>query len=309
LEGTEYTPEEARRAVSKQRRLESGIRADKREKEALEALGLDSSDASRRLRAKQKQLRGHIKEHPGILRRERHRESIYAKARAKVDALGTVHLDEAQKRRVLSSYDGMMVEEPNRVRREGVSKRTEKVDIGFIDSPEYRKAFDFFDDEELGDVVCGTARDMLKHRTGTTLEDFAAVSLSGKSVVTKLTSAATHKRAMLSRENIRCLLEAKRGDLVAIHNHPESSPPSFADFRICTFRSIRYGLIACHDGGVVRYRITNRELFNETVSQGKGGEVDSFLGRNMVYYGTSAGDRIIADELERRFGISYERLS
>lgn len=80
LEGTGYTPEEARAAVSKQRRIENEIRKAKRSRETLKSQGLDATKAERRVRAQQKALRDHIAEHPKLLHREKPRERIYDKA-------------------------------------------------------------------------------------------------------------------------------------------------------------------------------------------------------------------------------------
>ncbi len=80
LEGTGCTAEEARAAVSKQRRLENEVRKAKRERDALRANGLDASDAARRVRMQQKKLAEHVEAHPRILHRQRSRESIYEQA-------------------------------------------------------------------------------------------------------------------------------------------------------------------------------------------------------------------------------------
>ncbi|MDJ1650957.1 MULTISPECIES: hypothetical protein [Gordonibacter] len=189
-----------------------------------------------------------------------------------------------------------------------MSKRTEKVDIEYINSEAYRCAFDFFEDATLGDVICEVAREMLKHRTGTSLEDFAAISISKKHVVTRLVSSKTHNEAVLTNENRRAMSVAKRGDLVTIHNHPENMPPSSADFRLCLVRSVRYGIIAGHNGSVVRYRIVDREKFLMAVESRTMKELDGFILRNVVYYGTRIGDAYISSMLERRFGVSYERI-
>ena len=84
LEGTGYTPDEARAAVSKQRRLENEVRKAKREVAVVKSQGLDASDVERRVRARQKALRDHIEEHPKLLHREKPRERLYGKAVAKL---------------------------------------------------------------------------------------------------------------------------------------------------------------------------------------------------------------------------------
>lgn len=205
--------------------------------------------------------------------------------------------------------DGRIVQEPQRQQKRKNSTRTPNVKLDEIDSPGYRRAFDFFDDEELGNVACDTARDMLRHRSGSAMEDFAVISVSSKTVITKMTSSSEPKMAVLSRENIRVIDGAKRGDLISVHNHPESMPPSFKDFLLVSHRSFRYGLIACHDGRVIRYRISDAEKFNDIVESGRGDEIDSFISRNLVYYESRDRSDILAKALERRYGVTYEELA
>ena len=202
--------------------------------------------------------------------------------------------------------DPLGVNEPSE---SGKSRRTPKVDFGYVDSDEYRKAFDFFKDKELGDLICGEARRMLKRRTGTTLEDFAAMSIGKKIVAARFSSSKESKQALLPRGTVADLMRAKRGDLVALHNHPESMPPSFSDFYLLTMKSIRYGLIACHDGSVVRYRITDMELFKKVVEERKGEEMNRYIVRNEVKFGTKEGGAKLASDMERRFGVTFERLN
>lgn len=80
LEGTGYTLEEARKAVSKQRAYENQIRKQKRVVEALNAAGLDASEANAKLNATRHRLRQHIEANSKILHRERHREQLYDSA-------------------------------------------------------------------------------------------------------------------------------------------------------------------------------------------------------------------------------------
>ena len=93
--------------------------------------------------------------------------------------------------------------------------RTPNVNLDEIGSPGYRRAFDFFDDDELGNVACDTARDMLRHRSGSVMEDFAVISAGSKTVVTKMTSSSEPKMAALSRENIRVIDKTRRSHIRA----------------------------------------------------------------------------------------------
>ena len=59
----------------------------------------------------------------------------------------------------------------------------------------------------------------------------------------------------------KMLKEAKPYTVIAIHNHPGSSVPSFPDIMACKDRKYKYGLVVCHDGTVYKYSVDN-ERFN-----------------------------------------------
>lgn len=79
-DGGDEKREERYQAEQKQRELERGIRAAKREATALEAAGLDNTKERLRLGKLQKRQREHIAAHP-YLSRERTREAVYAESR------------------------------------------------------------------------------------------------------------------------------------------------------------------------------------------------------------------------------------
>lgn len=189
-----------------------------------------------------------------------------------------------------------------------MSQRTPKVDMAYIASPEYRRKFDFFEDGRLGDLIYETAVAMLKHRNGTSMEDFAAVSLGHRVVVTRMISSVEHKRVKLNRENVRTIRSAKKGDLVAIHNHPTSGPPSLSDYKLLQFNSIRYGLVVGHDGSVVRYWIADYAKFRDHLASDRADLFSDAICRHLIYCKTPMGSLALGKYLERRFGVAYEFL-
>ena len=52
---------------------------------------------------------------------------------------------------------------------------------------------------------------------------------------------------------------SKQGDIIAVHNHPNSSMPSAEDYIACFQNKYKYGVVACHNSDVHRYE-TTREL-------------------------------------------------
>lgn len=76
LKGTGYTTEQVRKLTDRQRELERGIRADKREAILLESVGQKPTDANAAIREKQAALRSLISENP-VLWRDYSRERLY----------------------------------------------------------------------------------------------------------------------------------------------------------------------------------------------------------------------------------------
>lgn len=100
LEGTGYTQERAREALTAQRRMENELRRMKRQREVMRANGLPTKDLDAKIKALDKGIDAHVSKHGKVLRRDRHRESIYERARKAAKAEGAVWLDDGQRRAV-----------------------------------------------------------------------------------------------------------------------------------------------------------------------------------------------------------------
>jgi len=93
LKDTGYTRHEAAEIVGRQRTLERGIRASKRQREVMRANGLDTNIVGARLRRQTAALNQLIADHPQILRREIWRERTGEAIRRAQGTEGVVHLD------------------------------------------------------------------------------------------------------------------------------------------------------------------------------------------------------------------------
>nr|DAL99441.1 MAG TPA: minor capsid protein [Caudoviricetes sp.] len=105
LEGTGYSQEEARKALTQQRRMENDLRRMKRQREVMRQNGLSTKDLDSKIKALDKGLDAHVAKHSKILRRDKHRESIYERARKAAKAEGVVWLDKGQQRAVRKAED------------------------------------------------------------------------------------------------------------------------------------------------------------------------------------------------------------
>lgn len=94
LKGTGYTQERARAALTAQRGMENDLRRLRRQREVLRMNGLSTKEINAKIKALDKGLDEFVAQHSKILKRDRHRESIYERARKAVGAEGQVWLSD-----------------------------------------------------------------------------------------------------------------------------------------------------------------------------------------------------------------------
>ncbi|VEH01065.1 Uncharacterised protein [Slackia heliotrinireducens] len=187
------------------------------------------------------------------------------------------------------------------------ANRGAKVDMDAIDSEDYRALFDRIGNSELAENLCEKAREFLRHRSGTVFEDFGLFGVKGGVVYDTITTVSTPHAVELTRKSKLLMNTSKPRSLVAMHTHPDSMPPSAADFLTSFAPSVRFGVIANHDGSLVKYEVVDRSKFLGIFEEGKIQEIDDLFADMLDEYGTSTGDRNINEILERRYGVKYER--
>lgn len=133
----------------------------------------------------------------------------------------------------------------------------------YIESGEYRRKFDkISSNSRVNREVYNRAKEALKHRSGTVLEDMYWIDGdTGKVVAQEINSSA--ERMIIYSEATRSVVE-KNKNLIALHTHPSSMPPSIADFNSCCRNGYKCGYIACHDGKLYAYtsnQIVNGKLY------------------------------------------------
>jgi len=141
--------------------------------------------------------------------------------------------------------------------RYGRNKQT-VVNRSYIDSGEYRSKFDHITDNiNVNRIVYAKAKDMLNHRSGTMIEDMYWIDKSSGAVVA---SALDEKQdgAIRYTDAIRKAISGRK-DLIALHTHPQSMPPSAADFNMAFRNGYADALVICHDGKIFRY-VSNQEV-------------------------------------------------
>lgn len=59
------------------------------------------------------------------------------------------------------------------------------------------------------------------------------------------------------------VLNAKPNTIIAVHNHPNSSLPSIDDIYSAWKKKYKYGVIACHNGNIFKYKVLGE--YNEII--------------------------------------------
>lgn len=139
-----------------------------------------------------------------------------------------------------------------------------------IYSSEYKRKFDKLgENKKITKLIYNAALEILKHRSGTEYEDLAFIDTKNEKVkisnnYEKIRSAKmTHSMKKMLNENI-----------VAIHNHPNSTLPSYNDLHAYYERKYKYGLIVCHNGDVFYYELQPNTKRNDIFNYGV--QVDKF---------------------------------
>ena len=244
--------------TQKQRAYERAVRAAKHEKAALMGAGAGEAEinaANAKIRAKQKALRDYLSAHPELAR-DYSREQVYNKSGA-VKHYGT-GLDKSGRSDIIRVGSENVTLEYQRY---GRNKNT-LVNKTYIDSGEYRRKFDnLTDNPYVNKTLYDCAKTALKHRSGTVLEDMYWIdSKTGKVLLSVIDS--TDEQAIIYTDKIRNTIKSNE-NIITLHTHPSSMPPSASDFNSCFNNKYKIGFVVCHNGRVFGY--TSNEEINENL--------------------------------------------
>lgn len=135
--------------------------------------------------------------------------------------------------------------------RYGRNKSTQ-INKSYIESGEYRRKFDkITDSASFNKLIYKCAKQMLFHRSGTKYEDMYWLDMENETVIcSKLDESKEQTIRMtdaISRRICKC------NQILPIHSHPSSMPPSPDDFNCMLHDNYQIGLIICHDGTIFKY--------------------------------------------------------
>ena len=159
---------------------------------------------------------------------------------------------------IIESGSGVVTLENQRY---GRNKNT-LVNKTYIDSGDYRRKFDnATDNSAVNKTLYDCAKAALKHRSGTKLEDMYWIDGNTGKIMLAVTDS-TEERAIIYTDKIRNIISGSR-NMVTIHTHPSSMPPSASDLNSCFNNNYKVGFVACHNGKVFGY--TSNEPINERI--------------------------------------------
>lgn len=139
--------------------------------------------------------------------------------------------------------------------RAGRNKET-IVDNSYIESGAYRRKIDrITTSDQMNRLIYQKAKEMLQHRSGTEHEDMYWFDLdTGEIICSKLDE--TNIKEIRHTKEINKRLQ-KCANILAVHTHPHSMPPSAEDFNCFVEAGYQVGIVLCHDGTVYMYTARN----------------------------------------------------
>ena len=173
------------------------------------------------------------------------------------------------------------------------------VNHAYINSGEYKRKFDFISNsKELSRILYKAAKDILKHRSGTKYEDMYWIDLDAINIVAEETNVMAEKKIIYSVKTERMI--KKYDNLLTIHNHPDSFPPSIDDLNSNFDHKYVVGIVVCHDGRVYMYSANERinENYYKLV-------VEGYL---KCGYNEDKAQIIALSDIQRNFDIQFKEV-
>ena len=147
--------------------------------------------------------------------------------------------------------------------------RETAINVGLIKSGKFLRKFDnITNDSIINKLLYDVSMEVLRHRGGTEYEDMYWISRKSRKVVYKSINAESnpkidkdnpkHILEVWYEPNVFSIIQNHKDDLITLHNHPNSFPPSSDDFD-CNFKyNYGLGIVICHNGDLYVYKASKR---------------------------------------------------
>ena len=131
------------------------------------------------------------------------------------------------------------------------------VNSKYISSGEYRKKFDkITNNADLSRLLYSKAKEMLIHRSGTLYEDMYWIDSEKVDIITREINSVEEEQILYSESINREIVG--NNNVIAMHTHPCSMPPSIADFNSVEEHNYQLSIVLGHDGKVFCYRSSEK---------------------------------------------------
>ena len=129
------------------------------------------------------------------------------------------------------------------------------VNKSYIESGEFRNKFDkVTDNTEIARTLFSLSKEMLFHRSGTQTEDMYWLDGETGEIIAKVIDQSLNiKHKIVYTDAIKRAIRGHK-NLITLHTHPSSMPPSINDFNTYHQRDYGISLVVCHDGTIYQYK-------------------------------------------------------
>lgn len=199
------------------------------------------------------------------------------------------------------------VEEAKARWREEAASFEARLDV--VDSGEYKEAISAIFGPDLAKVAWKDIRHTLKVKSGQPHESLYAYDLRAGRLITLIADSPTRLSVEVTpsmRAKVAKAVSAG-GEVVLMHNHPGSGMPSIADVVSLSGLRAKFGVIACHDGSIIRFSAIDQRYAGYTAKQAEIAQDDlgDFVSRRSLR-GKSEVDIFAA--VRNEWGIEIERI-
>ena len=153
----------------------------------------------------------------------------------------------------------VLLETEDERQRYGRSRET-AINHSYINSGDYRKKFDYISlSPKMNRLLYRLSKKILEHRSGTEFEDMYWINPENVMIVAEETGSRSKGKIEYSEKLISKI--KKYNNLITIHSHPNSFPPSINDLNSNYYNHYDIGIVVCHDGKIFMY--SSKQAINE----------------------------------------------
>ena len=140
------------------------------------------------------------------------------------------------------------------------------VDFDYINSVEYKEKFSTLtDNQDINNSIYNTAKSMLEHCDGTDHEDMYLFNANDGTIFANVINSDVASGIIYTDEFKEKLAESKENviPIIAMHNHPQGTPPSADDFGKAYDNGYKFGIAIGHNGQLYVYETPSSPISKE----------------------------------------------